>query len=265
MRYLLACLLLVSGLVLAEQNSPETDFHWQIDIGAVLSYEQGLVKSIEEYDQQLTIHGVISGGLYYKRFFIETNPVNRRSTTIGYTLHEDDKNVVNLVAESLFERISEGAQERGNLLDGIDKRRNSMEVGFEYYRTIGRAELKLSLLHDALSNHDGLYGSIDWGIPIYRAGYLFAPSLFVEFLDSNITDYYFGVDSHEASAQLPEYRASSAWRGGIQLYAERPINEQWSAISFARYAKVSNEISDSPIVAGRDETYSIHAGVLWSF
>ena len=101
--------------------------------------------------------------------------------------------------------------------------------------------------------------------PIYTRHLFILPSISFEYFGQNITDYYFGIDTSEASVNRPEYSPGSAWGSGFRVYMERPINDHWSVISMLRYIHVSNEISNSPIVNSRSESYSAHLGVLWSF
>jgi len=262
-------LAIIFGLIFSSQLPAHADqqqgFHWEIDLGVAMSYSQVLIDSLQEHDNNLSLTPLAAGGIYYDRLFIESTPLTSRPVTFGYSLLKQEDQQLNLIVESLFIEISEQKQERGHKLDGLDKRRASLEVGIEYYRAYDDVDLRLSYLQDGLDNHNGSYASIGVAFPRFTSQLFLLPSLTLEYLDSDIIDYYLGVDSHEATSKRETYHPGAAWRAQARLYLEHPLNESWSLLGALRYSLFSDEISDSPLVAPLNETYGIHLGVLWSF
>lgn len=256
---------LAFAIPLANAEQPSPQWHWEIDLGVAVGYSQVLIESLHQHDRELSLTPLAAGGVYYRKLFIESTPMTNRPLTFGYSLLKRDNQQLNLIAESLFVEISEHEQERGHKLDGIDSRHASLEVGLEYYQALSQFDLRFSYLHDALGNHKGNYLSAELAYPIYTQQSLFLPSVSLEYLDSRIVDYYFGVAAHEATAHRPTYSPGGAWRTGIKLYVEHPLNASWSVLGMLKYAHVSDNISTSPLVSSRADTYSMQLGVLWSF
>ncbi|MFD2168269.1 MipA/OmpV family protein [Thalassotalea euphylliae] len=246
-------------------NDEESGFHWELDLGVVAFYQQSLIESLAEYDKEIGINVVASGGIYFDNFFAEVAPYSGRPFTFGYTLHKSETRQLNLVAESHFFEISEEEQENGNLLDGINTRESSMEVGVEYFGILKKYDFRLTLLHDALNEHNGTIARADISRPYFTKYVMFVPGISVTYIDENATDYYYGVSPEEATSYRPAYKADSALITTARLYVERPIDEDWSVIAAASYSAFSDAINDSPIVNNRNEAYNISVGVLWTF
>ncbi|MCC2614982.1 MipA/OmpV family protein [Aestuariibacter halophilus] len=253
----------------AKANEPKRyipdDIEWQLDIGLALSYGQTLIEGMYRNDRQLALSLLLSGGVYVDDFFIESSPLSQHPLTLGYVVHADNKQQVNLIAESWFSTIDAEEQYDTQVLDGLDARNASLEVGVEYLTTIGKMDLRVRLLHDALGRHGGGLFSAELARQYYTRHALWMPSLGITVVSSDAVDFYYGVRPHEATLTRPVYTGSTAWIGSARLYAERPLGEDWSLIGFAGYAFFSDGIADSPIVGDRNDTFRVGMGVLWSF
>lgn len=266
---LAACLTLLSGLFLQSfahaEESNSDDFHWEVDLGLVLNHQKALIEGIYDIDAKIDLNLWLSGGLYYKNFFMESTPKRERSLVLGYTLHESKEKQINLITSSRFFPFSEEDQDEGNhKLDGIKPRDGSMELGLELNYRFADYDTQFQILHDALSVHHGSLLSVNISKPIFTANTMFLPSIGAAFITQNAIDYYYGVDFDEATLTRPEYTPSSSWAANVRLYVERPISESWSFISSASFTYVGKEISDSPLV-DNDYGYNINIGVLWVF
>ena len=247
------------------QASEDSSFHWEADLGLLASYRKNLIPDVFEKDEEIGAAIVLSGGVYYDNFFIEASPFSGRPFTIGYSLYRDESQQVNLVAESLFFSLSEDDQERGNMLDGINEREDSTEVGIEYFAIFKKYDVRLNVLHDAMNEHNGTVASVAISRPFFTKYFMFVPGLTLSYIDDNAADYYYGVSAQEATDFRPEYKAKGSLVTSARVYLERPINESWSIIASGGYVVVSSGISDSPIVQGRTDSYSLNVGVLWTF
>ena len=270
-RVLALCLCLLTFAVNANTNTSEEEqyadqggFHWELDLGLLVSQRKILVESLIE-DDGVDLNAVISGGVYFDNFFAEFAPFSGRPFTAGYTLYRKETRQLNIIAESNFYEISEEAQESGNLLDGINEREDSMEVGVEYFGIYKKYDFRVKLLHDGLGRHKGTIGSLELSRPIFTRHVMFVPGFTLAYYDNNATDYYYGVSKDEVTPSRSAYQADSAWIATARLYVERPMGDDWSFIGAASYSFVSNEIMDSPIVAHNQNPYSISVGVLWTF
>lgn len=261
---LIFCLLTMSSVTLHAKEQT-TGLHWEADLGLAVGYSQLLIDSLQKQDRELTLTLLAAGGIYYDKFFIESTPMSERPVTLGYRLVENETYHVSFIGESLFVEVSESKQERGRKLDGINTRYASLEMGLEYYRAFHDVDLRFTYLVDVLDNHNGHYFSTELAWPIFTHQTFFIPSVTLEYVDSNIIDYYLGIDADEATPERPEYRPNGGWQVGARLYMEHVLNERWSVISAIRYTHLSHDISNSPLVSSRNEVYSIQFGILRAF
>lgn len=259
-------LLLLSSFGRIALAAEDSKLEWEWDVGLTLNYSRGFVDGITDYDGELGASLFLSGGLYYDRFFIETAPTTQHPITFGYVLKETEFTRINLVAESWFSAIDPDEQTDGStVLDGIDIRKPSIEIGVEYQRNFSNLQLRTRLLHDALGKHDGLLATVEVARPIFTEHVYLVPSIGLAFVSANAIDYYYGIDEAEATMDRPFYQPGSAWFANVQLYAERPLNDSWSIISFAGLLAATSAVTDSPIVTPRNNAYRLGVGVLWTF
>ncbi|REL25779.1 MipA/OmpV family protein [Thalassotalea euphylliae] len=243
----------------------ESKAYWELDLGLVATYRNTLIDSIDEFDGTVELDAVISGGFYVNNFFAEVAPLSGRPFTLGHILHKSETRQLSLIAESLFFELSEDDQERGNLLDGIEKREISTEIGFEYFGIFRKFDVRLAVVHDALSRHHGTVASLDVSRPYFTRHLMFLPGISVSVYDDNATDYYYGVSAEEVTDFRPLYRPGASWVGRARLYVERPMTDDWSIIAAASVSLFSDNIRNSPLVSGRDAVYSLSIGALWTF
>lgn len=265
--FILLCLSAQLRLALADTviEVEDTSLSFELDLGLAVNFSRAIVEGISDDDEQLGLQLLVTGGVYYKNFYLESTPLSEHPLTLGYTLGGDENEQFNLVAESWFFAISEDEQEYGHRLDGINNRNMSLEVGLEYLRAYHSLEMRLRLLHDALSVHDGVLATIEFTRPIYTRRTFFLPSVGVTFISQNAADYYYGIDEDEARRDRPVYQPGHGWIGSIKLYVERPISASWSLIGFAGYHLFGNDLADSPIVSPRNDAYNLGLGLLWTF
>jgi len=247
------------------QHPEQSGLHWEFDLGLIAFYHQGLVESLYKDDEQINLSVFASGGAYFDNFFVELAPLSGRPLTFGYTLYKKETRQLNLIAESVFQEISEQEQEQGNLLDGIDKRESSTEVGIEYFGILKKYDFRVKLLHDGLSKHHGTIGSLEVSRPFFTRHVMFVPGFSLVYIDDNAASYYYGVSKDEQTTLRPFFKASDAFVAKARLYLERPMDDDWSIVASASYSFYSDGISDSPLVNGRDNTYNMSVGVIWTF
>ena len=272
---LAVCLLLLlstsfSSIALAEEKeqasetTEKDEFHWEVDLGMVLNHRKALIDGLKYEENDINVLLWLSGGLYYKNFFIESTPRTGRPLTIGYTIKQTEDKQFNLITGSWFGPIMEDEQETTHILDGIKDRKTSMEAGVELNYRFDDIDIQVRLLHDVLSRHKGSIAGINVSKAFYTKTMLILPTLGLNYISENAVDYYYGIDTDEVTPIRPEYKPNGAWISNIHIYIERPLSESWSIIGTAGYYKVSDSISDSPIV-NNDAGYNFSLGALWVF
>lgn len=249
-----------------EQTEQKSDgFYWEADLGLLLSFQKILIPDVYDEDESLGLSVILAGGAYYDNFFVEASPLSGRPLTFGYSLYSQEDQQVNIIAESLFFELSEEDKEKGSVLDGIRDRESSMEFGIEYFAIFKKFDVRFKLMHDGLNKHSGSLASFEISRPFFTRHVLVMPGIAVYYIDDNAANYYYGVSQEEVNDVRPAYEATSSIFATARLYLERPINDDWSLVSSASYTAVSSGVSDSPILRGRNSSYSFNVGVLWTF
>lgn len=244
----------------------EEDSYWELDLGLVLNYNRSYINGINDNeDGDFGASIVISGGYYYKDFFIETHPFTGRPLTLGYSLQRTKNFVVNIIAESVFLGFDESSQNHGDSLTGINKRNTSLDSGIEAYYSHKYGETRLRLLHDISNTHNGFVIALDYAYPLFFNKWIVWPSYGISWLSDDSTDYYFGIDKNEVRPDRPEYTPSSAITHKLNIYAAYQHNTHLSFLVYGGYSIFSNNINDSPLVRPNNDSLQLGMGVMWSF
>lgn len=93
------------------------------------------------------------------------------------------------------------------------------------------------------------------------------PSISYVYFNDDIVDYYFGIDAHEKrkSSKINEtYEGDAGYRYGISLTGVYQISDNISVNGFVGVTKLSDELSNSPIV-DNDVISAVGGGVVYSF
>ncbi|MBL4908555.1 MAG: MipA/OmpV family protein [Alteromonadaceae bacterium] len=275
---LFTCLLFnLSPLVLAAEQSihsteeiktnlDDDDSYWELDLGLVVEFNKHYIQGINE-DKQGDLSGLLllSGGYYYKDFFLEVSPLIDRPLTIGYSLQRTKHFVVNVIAESLFDGFDQASQRHGSQLTGINTRRTSLDAGVEVYYSYQYGETRFRVLKDISNTHNGYVIAFDYAYPIFKKRWTIWPSYGITWLSSNTTDYYFGIDADEVTATRPQYQPESAFTHKLNLYIAYQYNTHLSFIGYGDYILFSQNINNSPLVAPNNDSFRVGMGVMWSF
>ena len=249
-----------------KENLEEETSYWELDLGLMLNFHRSNIKGINKNkDGDLNLGVLVSGGYYYKDFFVETHPLIGRPFTLGYTLQRTKRFNVNIIAESLFTGFDEDDQDYGDYLTDINKRKSSWDLGIEATYSNKLGESRLRVMHDVANTHNGYMIAFDYAYPIFHKRWLFWPSYGITWLSNDTTDYYFGIDNDEVRANRPQYRAPSSFTHRLSLYTSYQYNTHLSFIGHGSYSIFSNAINDSPIVSPNDDAFVIGVGVMWSF
>jgi outer membrane protein len=249
-----------------EQNLAEDDSYWELDVGLAVTYGRHFIQGIDEHEQgDLNASVLLSGGYYYKDFFVEINPLIGRSLTLGYSLQRTQQFVLNVITESLFQGFDQSSQQRGNFLTGINDRKTSLDAGIEAYYSHKYGETRVRMLTDISNTHHGYVIAFDYAYPIFRKRWTFWPSYGISWLSEDTTNYYFGVSATEATPSRPVYQPTSAFTHKFNFYAAYQINAQLSLIFYGDYILFSQNIKQSPLISPNNDSYRIGTGVTWSF
>ncbi|WP_298447121.1 MipA/OmpV family protein [uncultured Marinobacter sp.] len=174
-------------------------------------------------------------------------------TSAGAHLVKSDWLKVDLLAKYRFNRLESDASP---YFSGIDDRDQTVDMGFSATFFGDWGSLSATWANDVLGVHNGYEWDFTYSYPWESGRWSFTPFVSYVYQDSDLTDYYYGVDANEARADRPAYEPDSAafWRAGVNTsYQATP-----RLLLFTNVASehVDSEIYNSPLV---DESQLVSA------
>jgi len=277
-QYLLCILIFITSFTLSATEQPihntedikknldDDNSYWELDLGLSINFDKHYIQGINKHeDGDFTGSVILSGGYYYRDFFIEVSPLIGRPFTFGYSLQRTKHFVVNLIAESLFQGFSEKSQHFGTQLTGINNRKTSLDGGIEVYYSYEYGETRFRALRDISNTHQGYIIAFDYAYPIFLKRWTVWPSYGISWLSEDTTQYYFGIDTNETAINRPAYKPQSAFTNKLNLYIAYQINSYLSVVGYGDYTLFSHNINQSPLVTPNNNSYRLGLGVMWSF
>ncbi len=222
-------------------------------LGIGANFESSIYESIDDEVEAFPIINAQKGGFYWE------------GSDIGYRLYEN-RNIEIGPVFSLFEGYGFDEEDLGDGYKGLETRDDGQSyglfLGFELEPfSFGIKPMKHS--------EDG--SSIELSVEHeYRKGKLFLmSSLFVEHLDKDYTDNYFGVSQSEVNNPLntrlsSTYKADSANNIGLEFGMFYELSEKWLLSGRMEYISLDSSITDSPLVED-DHLYSLSTGISYRF
>lgn len=130
-----------------------------------------------------------------------------------------------------------------------DKRKSTVMAGLSYVHNTPYGFLRTTIAGDTLDNSNG----INWDLArLYRytnGNLTLTPGIGVEWNSDNQNEYYYGVSQHESRRSgMRSYDPDSSWNPYLELAANYRFLGDWSVYGIARYTRLSDEITDSPMV-----------------
>ena len=249
-----------------KNNLDEDNSYWELDIGFSLEFNKNYIRGINKNKSgDLNASAILSGGYYYRDFFVEASPLIGRPFTLGYSLQRTRHFVVNIIAESLFQGFDQSSQNHGTQLNGINERKTSLDAGLEAYYSHRYGETRFRALYDISNTHNGYIMAFDHAYPLFMKRWTIWPSYGITWLSENTTDYYFGIDQNEITPSRPFYQPSNSFTHKLNLYIAYQYNTHFSFIGYGDYILFSSNIKNSPLVTTSNNSYRIGLGVMWSF
>lgn len=137
-------------------------------------------------------------------------------------------------------------------LSGMSDRRMSIDGGAVASYFDGWGRTRLSFVTDLLSKHSGQELSASYGKRFGFGKMSITPSAGVLYKTNNLTNYYYGVRSKEATVARKAYKAGSAVDPFVSVQLTYRFDEKFSLMALASIEWLDDEIKASPIV---DESY----------
>ena len=135
-------------------------------------------------------------------------------------------------------------------------------VSIQYKTSIGLFKAK----HDYEINnkHNGNSSSLSYSAPIRQGSWLLIPQVSYQHHSSEVINYFYGISTEDATAQLPAYQTDAVNNWQLSFMGLRQINNKWSFVGSIQNEFIGDEISNSPMV-DQDNRLSVFAGFLYKF
>jgi outer membrane protein len=200
--------------------------------GAGIAYREQIYKGYKQRSIALPIIGYINDK------FTIFGPF------INYSFLKENHWTFDFVVSPRFNGFN---QSDGSFFTGMQKRKDSLDAGFNIKFSQKRWSFEFKALHDILSKSDG--SSLDLTIARkYKIiGLTVEPSASINQMNSKLTDYYYGVHIPEQTQQRPFYhgRSSINEKMGLSITGFTPLGIVRLDLNKIWYA---SGITDSPLV-----------------
>ncbi|MDI9801007.1 MipA/OmpV family protein [Citrobacter koseri] len=182
----------------------------------------------------------------------------------GYYLWNDKADKLSITAywSPLYFKPGDSDDRR---LRELDKRKSTMMVGLSYIHNTEYGFLRTTLAGDTLDNSNGIVWDLAWLYRYTNGALTLTPGIGVQWNSENQNEYYYGVSRKESSRSgLRSYDPESGWNPYLEISANYNFLGDWSVYGTARYTRLSDEVTDSPMV-DKSWTGLISTGITYKF
>lgn len=237
---------LISAVVLTasmqvQAQQPPVPQGWSVGAGAViqqLGYAQG--------DTESTV---------FPLFSYEGEKFFWRGPQAGYRLTDD------WTLTGSY-RLDGYDAEDSPALVGMEDRKGTFELGFEYNIDIAGGQFGVTGTADVLGEHEGYQFGVNYSRGYRLWGGMASPFVQVSYLSDDLVDYYYGVRDTEATANRLAYEASNTINYGFGVNGMFPITDRQTIIANVSHNFFGSEIEDSPIV---DDSGATSVLLIWAY
>ena len=150
-------------------------------------------------------------------------------------------------------------------IKGMDERETTWEGGLAFSAKTDRAYIEIMALTDIFDRYDSWILKTELGYDFELGNFSLYPSLIAIYQSSDFLDYYYGVKQSETtSSGFNQYSPNDGFLLGIQTYIKYSFTNELSALVNIRADKLSQEVTDSPIVT-KDYIYSGLVSIIYTF
>jgi len=232
---------------------PTTGFAWDWSAGAGYYIEDSYLVGMNSYDVGAELD--LSIAVSYDNFYLDFDH-NQLSggLVLGYSLI----NKYDWGLDLLGTNIQAGFDEQGlgfyndgiiDPLRGIKKRNYDFDTGLRLTRRFENSQVSFEYLHDISGAHNGWVANVFFSHIQPWRNWEFRSGIGLSAYSADFTNYYFGIDSDEASAARPIYSTDASTSIMFEFHAEYPINQDWVFLAGWLTTWFSKEIDDSPIIS----------------
>lgn len=146
----------------------------------------------------------------------------------------------------------------------LDDRKLSIDAGLALDWRGAAGQVRLQAGHDVAGNSRGNLFDLSYGYPIHVGRAVLQPFVGMTYLSGKVADYYYGIHADEARRGVPDYRPGSVALPEFGLNVTYRASRRWTLFAGARYRKLPDKVSDSPLIDG-DNDSRLFLGVTYGF
>jgi len=231
--------ILIILLVAGPSNADDvSDLTWLIDqkqrwsLGASYRVQTSPYKDEETLDDFLPL--IMYSG---EKFYLA-------GTSLGIHLVDNESWQINAFTAYRFGGFNE---ENSDFLDGME-RDDSVDLGISFTRNTNWGEFSLTPAADISDNHRGWEAELRWQRDYQRGRWRWQPWIGITYQNSQLSQYYYGVEQDEVELNRPAYQTGSSVSGGIGVNIDYRLNSDIYLSLSLEHERLDDNLADSPIV-----------------
>lgn len=149
-------------------------------------------------------------------------------------------------------------------IDDVPSRRWAVDATLRWQWMLGDSRLNTSLSHDIFNVYNGMSATMSFQTQWQVGQWVLITEPQVEYISSELTDYYYGVKLLRDTDPQVSYDGRSGLRYTVRFSAMRPLNSKWSILFRLGATQLHSGMSDSPLVR-KNTVFSGFAGMAYVF
>lgn len=236
-------------------SGPDSGNGGYVEVGAGLTSYTSPIVGVPEGNQEGDVHTEIfldiNARYQYHGWFMELFSQSLEQFTMGYNFYNGSNDytsgnwAIDWVALAEHDEMS--AKET-NDYRGLKARRGDFMSGPRATAYLGNYIVQLHALTDISRTHYGELYSLKLARHWQYRNWNFHGIVGGTYRSQEITNYYFSIDTDEASARYPEYNAPAGMSYVAELGATYPISEKWVFRGFIRRIELESVATKSPLI-----------------
>lgn len=149
-------------------------------------------------------------------------------------------------------------------LNGMDKRDDAFDAGFNIQLNKAWGTLEMTVLGDMTSTYDGYEIKTGYSYPWIKGRWLLKPAAGVSYLSEQLVGYYYGIKNSEKTIDRAAYSGNAGVNSFVEISVFYELSEAWTFIAGMEYRHLDDAITKSPVV---DESYEaiVFSAMTYSF
>ncbi|MFT4730416.1 MAG: outer membrane protein [Granulosicoccus sp.] len=198
---------------------------------------------------------------------LEHGPFYWINTAVGVVVISSESSNTQIGVAAQMSYPNNGFEsDNSNELQGLDDRTSTLEGGFTLFASGRHGQLELDMGVDLEGEHDGLRASMHYKYPIQFGAFSIAPSVSLTVQDAKRSNYYYGIDSDDATATAhsiyvidqPTIDISLGWSLNYEL------GQRLMLVHTVEARQNDEKINASPLTQ-RNTAYFSSIGVMYRF